>query len=46
VQPNVYFLSQPWIVGFNAQYGAFCDGSGPLMGFQYFSRFWINQSAK
>ncbi|MGP8080698.1 MAG: ABC transporter substrate-binding protein [Dehalococcoidales bacterium] len=46
VQPNVYFLSQPWVVGFNAQYGAFCDGSGPLMGFEYFSRFWINQNAK
>ena len=46
VQPNVYFLSQPWIVGFNAQYGAFCDGSGPLMGFQYFSRFWINKNLK
>jgi peptide/nickel transport system substrate-binding protein len=46
VQPNVYFLSQPWVVGFNAQYGAFCDGSGPLMGFQYFSRFWINANAK
>jgi peptide/nickel transport system substrate-binding protein len=46
VQPNVYFLSQPWVVGFNAQYGAFCDGSGSLMGFEYYARFSINPSAR
>ena len=46
VQPNAFFLSQPWLVGFNGQYGATCDGSGPLLGFQYYSRFWINPSAK
>jgi peptide/nickel transport system substrate-binding protein len=46
IQPNVYFLYQPWVVGFNGQYGAYCDGSGPLMGFHYYARFWINQSAQ
>ena len=46
VQPNVYFLSQPWVVGFNGQYGSFCDGSGPLMGFEYYARFSINPSAR
>ena len=46
VQPNVFFLSQPWVVGFNGQYGATCGTVGPLLGFQYYSRFWINTSAQ
>jgi len=46
VQPNVFFLCQPWVVGFNGQYGATCDSVGPLLGAEYYSRFWINPSAE
>ena len=46
IQPNVFFLSQPWVVGFNGQYGATCGTVGPLMGYQYYSRFWINANIK
>ena len=46
VQPNVFFLCQPWVVGFNGQYGATCDSVGPLLGSEYYSRFWINPFAQ
>ena len=46
VDPNVFFLSQPWVVGFNGQYGATCGTTGPLLAFEYFARFWINPNAK
>ena len=44
VQPYAFFLSQPWIKGFNGQYGSTCGTVGPLLGFEYESRFWIDPS--
>jgi peptide/nickel transport system substrate-binding protein len=41
VDPNLFFLSQPWLKGFSGQSGATCGAPGPLMGFEYWSRFWI-----
>ncbi len=46
VQPYAFYLSQPWIVGFNGQADATCGTVGPLIGFEYYSRFWINQNLK
>ena len=44
VQPYAFFLSQPWLKGFNGQYGSTCGTVGPLLGFEYESRFWIDPS--
>jgi peptide/nickel transport system substrate-binding protein len=45
VQPYAFFLCQPWLKGFNGQYGSTCGTVGPLLGFQYESRYWIDPSA-
>ena len=46
VQPYAFFLSQPWLKGFNGQYGSTCGTVGPLLGFEYEARFWIDPSAR
>ena len=47
VQPNSFALCQPWLKGFNDQYGAVSGtGTGPsYLGF-YAGRFWIDQNLK
>jgi len=44
VQPNLFYLSQPWIKGFNGQADATCGTNGPLMVYEYWPRFWINKN--
>jgi len=46
LQPNVFFLSQPWLKGFNGQYGTAAQTTGPFMAYHYYARFWISQSAE
>ena len=46
LQPNVFFLAQPWLKGFNGQYGTAAQTTGPFMAYDYYARFWIDQSAK
>jgi hypothetical protein len=45
VQPYAFFLCQPWLKGFNGQYGSTCGTVGPLLGFEYEARFWIDPGA-
>jgi peptide/nickel transport system substrate-binding protein len=44
--PFSYSLVQPWIKGYNGQYGAATGNWGPSNGGFYLSRFWIDQSIK
>jgi len=46
VDPNVFFLNQPWVHGFNGQTDSTCGASGPLIGFDYLARFWIDKSGQ
>ena len=48
LQPYVYNFCQPWIKGYNAQYGSTQGptGSGPVLMFTYDARFWIDQNLK
>jgi len=46
LQPPSYSLCQPWLKGFNAQFGSIMQGSGPAMLSFYLSRFWIDQDMK
>ncbi len=46
LQPTVYYLSQPWIKGFNGQYGATAGSSGPFFANEFEARFWIDQNLK
>ena len=41
VDPNNFYLYQPWLNGYSGQSGAVCGTAGPLMAFEYWSRFWI-----
>ena len=46
LQPMVFGLCQPWVIGFNAQYGSTYGNSGPnLLGF-YYARFWVDENLK
>jgi peptide/nickel transport system substrate-binding protein len=47
VQPNSFALCQPWLKGFNDQYGAVSGtGTGPAyLGF-YAARYWVDQNMK
>jgi len=44
LQPYVYGLCQPWLIGFNDQYGSINGTAGPLTLFEYGARYWINSS--
>ncbi len=47
LQPKAYSLCQPWIKGFNGQFGsAWAHGSGPAMLSFYLARFWIDHDLK
>lgn len=41
--PPTYSLAQPWLKGFNAQYGATWGYVGPQLIYFYDARFWIDQ---
>jgi peptide/nickel transport system substrate-binding protein len=47
LQPMAYSLSQPWVKGFNAQFGsAWAHGGGPAMLSFYLGRFWVDHDLK
>ena len=46
LQPIQYSLCQPWLKGYNSQYGATYSGSGPLILYFYGARFWVDQNLK
>ena len=47
LQPRAYSLCQPWLKGFNAQFGAaWSHAGGPAMLSFYLGRFWIDQKLK
>ncbi|MGB7724274.1 MAG: ABC transporter substrate-binding protein [Dehalococcoidales bacterium] len=47
LQPKAYSLCQPWVKGFNGQFGsAWAHGSGPAMLSFYLARFWIDRDLK
>ena len=47
LQPQAYSLCQPWLKGFNAQFGsAWAHAGGPAMLSFYLGRFWIDQNLK
>jgi hypothetical protein len=44
--PPTYSFCQPWLKGFDAQYGATWGYSGPQLLYFYDARFWIDSSLK
>jgi hypothetical protein len=47
LQPMAYSLCQPWVKGFNAQFGSTWGAAGgPGMLSFYLGRFWIDQNLK
>jgi len=46
LQTNLYTFEQPWLKGYNGQYGVAEGGSGPVLIFFYEARFWIDQNLK
>jgi peptide/nickel transport system substrate-binding protein len=47
LQPKAYSLCQPWVKGFNAQFGsAWAHAGGPAKLSFYLARFWIDRDLK
>jgi peptide/nickel transport system substrate-binding protein len=47
IQPMAYSFCQPWLKGYNAQFGsAWAHGGGPGLSGFYLSRFWIDSNLK
>ena len=47
LQPMNYSLYQPWLKGYNGQFGSVCSAAGsPQLLFFYPARFWIDHSLK
>jgi len=47
VQARAYSLCQPWVQGFNAQFGsAWAHGGGPACLSYYLGRFWVDKTIK
>ena len=47
LKPMQYSLYQPWLKGYNAQFGSVCSAAGsPQLLFFYPARFWIDQNLK
>jgi peptide/nickel transport system substrate-binding protein len=47
LQPMNYALYQPWLKGYNGQFGSVCSAAGsPQLLFFYPARFWIDQKLK
>ena len=45
LQPNIFNLYQPWLNGYNAQFGV-TGSTGPQLLFVFGARFWIDQNLK
>jgi ABC-type oligopeptide transport system substrate-binding subunit len=43
VDPNNFYLSQPWLKGFSGQNDSTCQSGGPLLAFEWWPRFWIDR---
>ena len=46
LQPPAYSLCQPWLKGFNAQYGATWGYGGVQLLWYYDARYWVDQNLK
>ena len=47
LQPMAYSLCQPWVMGFNGQFGsAWAHSAGPAMLYFYLARFWVDAKLK
>ena len=47
LQPMNYSLHQPWLKGYNGQFGSVCSAAGsPQLLFFYPARFWIDRALK
>jgi peptide/nickel transport system substrate-binding protein len=46
LQPMTFCLVQPWLKGFNGQYGSMAGTQGPFFLFFYEARFWVDSSMK
>jgi len=46
LQPIQYSLCQPWLKGYNAQYGATSGPAGPIILYFYGSRMFVDQNLK
>jgi peptide/nickel transport system substrate-binding protein len=46
LKPMQYSLCQPWVKGYNAQYGISSYPNGPQLLFLYGARFWIDRNLK
>ena len=46
LQPMTFSFVQPWLIGYNGQYGAVSGNWGPTKLYTYAARFWIDQSIK
>jgi peptide/nickel transport system substrate-binding protein len=46
LQPTVFNFCQPWLKGYNGQYGATAGTTGTFFLFFYEARFWIDQPLK
>jgi ABC-type transport system substrate-binding protein len=44
--PANFFFCQPWLKGFNAQYGSFAGTNGPFFLYFYGARWWIDGNLK
>jgi ABC-type transport system substrate-binding protein len=45
LQPNIFNLYQPWLNGYNAQFGV-TGSTGPQLLFVFGARFWVDQNLK
>jgi len=47
IQPNLFALYQPWLKGYNGQFGSISGAAaGPTLLYFYPARFWIDQTLK
>jgi hypothetical protein len=47
LQPMAYSVCQPWVKGFNGQFGsAWAHAGGPAMLSFYLARFWLDEKLK
>ena len=46
LQTNAFSFYQPWIIGFNAQYGSTWGWGGPQLLFYWDARFWVDSKIK
>jgi hypothetical protein len=46
LQPTIFYIGQPWLKGFNGQYGATAGSNGPFYAYTYEASFWVDQNLK